>query len=552
VSCIEKLAHTCGSSDALQVFEAEGGGYTGYCFSCHTYVPNPYEDKPADYTPPTGKVGRSIDEIMRDVHEIYSEWQCKALPERWLEKEYLEYYGIKVAVSETDGVTPTLAALPIHRKGELVSYKLRDLDVKRMFSLGNGKEADMFGWAQAVASGAPRLIITEGEFDAVALFQAMKKDSKPEYAAFNPAVVSLTNGSGGAKREIMRHLEEIKRSFRDVVLAFDKDPAGDKAAEEVCKLLPTAMRAHLPAKDANACIDPAHYLGKALKNAVMFKASVPKNSKLVYGSSLKEAAQQEAEYGLSYPWPHLTALTRGERKGEVCYWGAAVKMGKSEILNALAAHSILAHGQKVFMAKPEEANAKTYKLLVGKAAGKIFHDPTVPFDHEAFEKYEPMIGDNVAMLDLYQHLTWDSVKQDIIHAAGEGYTTVYLDPITNFTNQVSAAEANEMLIAMAAEASSMAHDHKLSIHFFCHLLKPPSGSKPHERGGKVLSNQFSGSRGMMRSCNYMFGIEGNKDPELTEEERNMRQIVLLEDREFGQAGKVPLFWDKNTGLFTEV
>jgi twinkle protein len=320
----------------------------------------------------------------------------------------------------------------------------------------------------------------------------------------------------------------------------------------VCKLLPVAMRAHLPAKDANACLDPKHYLGKALKNAVMFKAAVPKNSKLVYGSSLKEAAQQEAEYGLSYPWPQLTALTRGERKGEVCYWGAATKMGKSEILNALAAHSILEHGQKVFMAKPEEANAKTYKLLVGKAAGKIFHDPTVPFDHEAFEKYEPMIGDNVAMLDLYQHLTWDSVKQDILHAAGEGYTTVYLDPITNFTNQVSASEANEMLIAMAAEASSMAHDQQLSIHFFCHLLKPPSGSKPHERGGKVLSNQFSGSRAMMRSCNYMFGIEGNKDPELSEEERNMRQIVLLEDREFGQVGSVPLFWDKQTGLFTQV
>ena len=549
MSCIEKLPHSCGSSDALQTFEAEGGGYTGYCFACNTYVPDPYEE---GYTPPAAKVGRSVDEIMRDVHEIQADWQRMPLTGRWLEAKALDYFGVKVAVSETDGVTPTLAALPIHRDGKLVSYKLRDLQEKRMFSLGNGKKPDMFGWSQAVASGAPRLIITEGEFDAIAVYQALKDLSKPEYAAFNPAVVSLTNGSGGAKNEIMRHLPEIKRTFKDVVLAFDMDSAGDKAAEEVCKILPSAMRAHLPAKDANACIDPSHYLGKALKNAVMFKAAVAKNSKLVYGSSLREAAQQEAEYGKSYPWPQLTSLTRGERKGEVCYWGAATKMGKSEILNALAAHNILEHGQKVFMAKPEEANAKTYKLLVGKAAGKIFHDPTVPFDHEAFEKYEPMIGDNVAMLDLYQHLTWDSVKQDILHAAGEGYTTVYLDPITNFTNQVSASEANEMLIAIAAEASAMAHDHKLSIHFFCHLLKPPSGSKPHERGGKVLSNQFSGSRAMMRSCNYMFGIEGNKDPELSEDERNMRQIVLLEDREFGQVGSVPLFWDKQTGLFTQV
>ena len=56
----------------------------------------------------------------------------------------------------------------------------------------------------------------------------------------------------------------------------------------------------------------------------------------------------------------------------------------------------------------------------------------------------------------------------------------------------------------------------------------------------------------MRSCNYMIGIEGNKDPELDEEQRNIRKLVILEDREFGESGIIPLYWDRNTSLFNEI
>ena len=86
---------------------------------------------------------------------------------------------------------------------------------------------------------------------------------------------------------------------------------------------------------------------------------------------------------------------------------------------------------------------------------------------------------------------------------------------------------------------------------FCHL-KAPDGGPPHERGGKVFSNQFAGSRAMMRSCNLMLGLEGNKDPDLSKEERNMRRLIILEDREFGATGYVPLFYDDNSGIYHEI
>jgi twinkle protein len=125
-----------------------------------------------------------------------------------------------------------------------------------------------------------------------------------------------------------------------------------------------------------------------------------------------------------------------------------------------------------------------------------------------------------------------------------------IDPITCLTNQMGSAEANEELVRLTAELSAMAKDHNFTAYLFCHL-KAPGDGLPHERGGKILSTQFAGSRAMMRSCNYMMGLRGNKDPELPVFERNMRYLDLLEDREFGTSGTVPLYWDENTGLFNE-
>lgn len=202
------------------------------------------------------------------------------------------------------------------------------------------------------------------------------------------------------------------------------------------------------------------------------------------------------------------------------------------------------------MAKPEEANNKTYKLLAGKMAGKIFHDPTVEMDFNAYDKAGESLKGKLAMVNLYQHLGWETLKADIYAASAWGAKVVFIDPITNLTNGIAAADANTKLQEYAQEMSAMALDLGIVIFIFCHLKAPGQGDD-HEHGGAVLSSQFAGSRAMMRSCNMMLGLEGNKSPDLDVEERNMRQLVLLEDREFGQTGRFPLYWDVKTGLFNE-
>ena len=547
---IEKLPHRtdkCHSGDGLQVFLEKDGTYTGYCFACSTFVPNPYGDKPAGYKPLI-KI-KTDEEIQQELDEL-ADYHTVDLPARKLKKEYLEYFGVKVGVSEEDGISPTSVYFPFTRDDVVVGYKARILEPKKFWGVGTTKEVDLFGWSQAQAQGGKKLFITEGEFDAIALFQIMKEHNKgTEWAHLNPAVVSLSNGAGGALKQLNKLLPTIRKQFKEIILVFDKDVAGQKAVEDVLRIIPEAMVADLPAKDANECIIQGR--SKAAYNACQFQAAKPKNTRIVSGNTIHDAAKVPPKFGMSWPWKHITQATRGIRFGETIYIGAGQKQGKSEVVNTLAAHFIREYGLKVFLAKPEEANNKTYKLVAGKLAGKIFHDPNIAFDEAAYDEAGEVLRDKLYMLNLYQHVGWDSLKSDIRQAAADGCKVIFIDPITNLTNGMESGAANVKLQEIAQELSAMALDLDVVIFIFCHLRNPDSGPS-HERGGEVLSSQFAGSRAMARSCNLMLGLEGNRDPNLPPEERNIRTLVLLEDREFGETGRYKLYWDKITGLFNEL
>lgn len=548
--CVEKLPHRtdkCNSASGLQVFQKDDGTYDGYCFACGTYVPDPYHDKPKDYKPQA--VVKSKQEIEAEIKEVGT-YTTVDLPDRKLKKEYLEYFGVKIGLSEADGETPVTHYYPYRIGEELIGYKVRLIENKRMWAIGSTKGADFFGWDKAVQTGGKKLFVTEGELDAVALFQIFKEQNKgTQYAEYNPAIVSLSNGAGGASRQFAKMLPEIRKYFKEIVLVFDNDSPGKQATEDVLKLAPDALVATLPSKDANQCVIDGR--NKAAYNACQFNAQKPKNTRLVSGNDLHESSKEPPQYGISWPWEHITKATRGIRLGETIYIGAGQKQGKSEIVNTLAAHFIKEHGWKVFLVKPEESNKKTYKLVAGKLVGKFFHDPNKPFDEDAYDKAGEVLKDKLFMLNLYQHVGWDTLKADIRSAAAEGCKAIVIDPITNLTNGMDAASANVKLQEIAQELSAMALDLNVVIFIFCHLRNPDSGP-PHERGGEVLSSQFAGSRAMARSCNLMLGLEGNRDPNLAPEERNLRTLVLLEDREFGETGRYKLYWDASTGLFNEI
>jgi len=544
--CVERLPHSCGSRSGLQVYMNDDDTYSGYCHTCGTFVKDPYGDKPSGWKPEV-KV-KTKEEIQQELEEIAS-LPFEAAADRGFDKEDLEYFGIRTGFSEQDGKTPTVRYFPYVGEEGITSYKCKLIAEKRMWTKGEHKKAHFFGWPQAIQTGARTLFITEGEEDAVALRKIMRMNAKPGYQDRNPAVVSLKAGVAHAKEEISGHLPEIKRYFQNITLVFDMDKPGREAAGEVAKVIPEVKIADLQCKDANECLKEGYIKGTF--NAVMFQAAQPKNSRLVEAESLFSKAKQPATWGVSWPWQGMTDLTRGIRTGETIYLAGAEKIGKSAIANAIAAHLIKEHGWKVMMAKPEEANVRSVKALAGAMVGRIFHDPSIPFDEEAYDEACEMMKGKLVLLNLYQHIDWETLKGDIVHAAAQGAKAIFIDPITCLTNGMSASERNDALMGISQELASMALDLDVVIFIWCHLNKAPKGVTPFDRGGKVTTDYFAGSSAMARSCHYAMGIEGNKDPEIDEWNRNARKICVLADREFGETGAVNLQYDRKTGLLTE-
>lgn len=566
--CVDKLPHECGTTKGLQVFaDPVTREVDGFCFSCHSHVPHPYGEKRTldDIDLPEAK---SDDQIAIELEEV-ADLPSPSLVHRMLKGEFLERSGTKVALSEADGKTPVAVYFPITKDSVLSGYYVKTIgNPSYQWTVGEVKNGEPFGWREASRSGAHSLIIAEGREDKLAIEQILKKHLSDRRTY---AVISLPNGTNSVGKSLGPLASEIGSKFQEVLLCYDNDKSGHKAVEDTMIILPKAKTITLPFKDANDCI-----LQRATKeafNAIAYMAKAPKNTRLVMLGDIAAEAREPTPWGeLSWPFPHMDKLLRGIRYGETIYIGSGVKMGKSELLNHLAAHFVTAHDAPVFLAKPEESNKKTVKHIAGKVAGKKFNDPEVDFDFDAYDEAVKKLGDKVVMLDLYQHLGWETLKQDIVYAATNlGVKAVFIDPITNLTNGQEAGDANTVLSGIAQDLAALALDLNIVVFIFCHLKAPEGnlsrdvrakkyannqyvglGNCPHEFGGDVLSNQFAGSRAMMRSCNLMLGLEGNKDSELDKETRQLRWVSILEDREFGNSEKIGIHWNENTTLYTEV
>lgn len=509
---IDALSHSCGTKKGLKVFAQDDGTVDGYCFSCHTPVKNPYgEEKRVDTLPKRKE--KTEAEIAAEIAEV-SGYQVLDVPIRKLRSATLEKFNAKVSVSEKDGVTPSAIYWPVTKNNKLSGYHVKILDKSvPPFNIGDTKDCDLLNWKNARESGAYKLIITEGPEDMASVSRIFEMYGDPNYT---PAVCSLPHGSASAKRVLGKHAEDIRKLFKEVILCFDDDDAGQLAIKKAMLSLPFAKSVTLPTKDANQALIEGK--AKAAYNALSYHAETPKNTSLVFGETIHEKAREPAKFGeLSWPFPKMNRATRGIRYGETIYVGAGVKMGKGELRNSVAAHFMKNHGIKVFMASPEEANNKTYKLLAGKLEGKIFHDPEKEFDYDAYDRAGLILKDQLAVLNLYQHIGWESLRKDMVAAAEWGARAHFIDPITNLTNGVNSAEANTMLQGIAQDVSALALDLDIVVFMFCHLKAPEGsisadqraakykqgkyiglGNCSHEMGGDVNSSQFAGSRAMMR------------------------------------------------------
>ena len=307
------------------MFQDNEGQFNGYCFACSTYVPDPYGPERAEAVRASLKTAKpAID--FEAVREEVLGYPILAMPERRLRKESLEHFNIHTSVSEEDGCSPVCQYTPLTKNGIIVGFEVRFLPAKRFWRIGQTKDVDLMGWEEAIASGSKRLFITEGSLDRVALYQAIKDSQRgTQWEHLEPAVVSLTKGATGSSKELARLAATVSAHFKELVLVFDQDEAGEKAVQAAMQVLPEALAVQCPAKDPSEAV--AKGKSKALAKLALFRPEKPKNTRLVWGSSLVAEAREPASMGLSWPWKRLTDATRGLRFGNTIYIGAGVKMG---------------------------------------------------------------------------------------------------------------------------------------------------------------------------------------------------------------------------------
>ena len=540
--CIEKLPHSCGSSNGLQTY-FDDGKYTGYCHVCSTFVPDPYGGNEPEVVV---KSQADIEQEVADARKCgFIKFKHREIPPAaW------KYFGVRLGLSEYDGVTPDSVMHPYTRDGKVVGYKVKLLKKKIMWSIGDTKDVDLYGWLGAKKVGGLTLYITEGEEDAIALREIlMQMNRGTAYADQGVAVVSLTHGSDGAERDIARHLDEINKTWKKVVLAFDNDGPGKKAAKAVKnKLLPNAMIASLPAKDANACL--RNGLMKATRDALVFHAATAMPTSLLSVNSLIDEACEEVVWGNDYPWPGVTELTYGQRKAELITIGAGVGLGKSLIAHELAAWNFRHYGWKTLLIMMEESPRDTVRNVCGKLDDTPYHVPGTQFDKGVLRATANEINDYIVIWNPDENsdpeTTWGSIKQ-AIRTNGNNIDCVMLDNMTTLSEGLDSSVKNDFIGLIAKEFVDLAMKFDFEAVVLSHLNTPAKGAKSHEEGGRVLESQFTGSRALMRYSHMMFGFERNKQAQ----DPNCSIIRLLKSRKYGKSGTCKTYYEASTGRLTQ-
>lgn len=537
----------CNSSDGMAVYRKvtpDGETFTdGYCFSCQSYVPPHLID-------PNQKITREVHSPMVDIE------QCTArdLPDRKLIASTLEYFGVKVGVSPQDGQTVVEHFYPRTQNGAVVGYKVRKVQDKAFFSTGVTKDVDLFGYKQAQETGGKTIFITEGECDAMAVYQALKSQAKgTKWEALNPAVVSINNGATGAAKELAKALPFLTR-FDNIVLVFDQDSAGQAAVNEISSILPSEKIrvARLSEKDPNDMLIKGKE--KELRDSVMFRALAYRPDGIKTISDLKEAMLQKVTYGENWPWPSVTKATYGRRPAELHIFGAGSGCGKTEVFKEMIQNDIEL-GNKCGIFFLEEAAGRTAKAIAGKMANKRFHIPDAGWDYTELEHWYGVLAEK-NLLHIYDDnsagpRSWESIKARIKYlVVVEGVKHIYLDHLTALT----AIEADERraLDKMLAEMAAMAEDLSFSFNAISHLTRPGQGRKSHEEGGRVRQSDFRGSGSIQFWAHYMWGIERNTQAE-DANARNQVVFRCLKDRLSGNAtGQTfQLVYNPDTGRLLE-
>jgi twinkle protein len=507
----------CGSSDARSINE-DG---SSFCFSCNHYTPSNGE------TPEPQRKRKTVNNVSKH----FDDNEPCSVSDRRLTRATLERYG--VVKSDKDFF------FPYHDKdGALVAAKVRNIAEKKFHTEGEFGKATLFG-QHLYTTGGKYVTITEGEFDALAAFQA---------TGSKWPCVSIRSGAAGALKDCRAAYEWLD-SFETIVICFDNDEPGKKAAKEVAELFGNKAKVF---KHDPEMKDACDYTA-ANKEAVFVhrwwsaEPFIPDG--IIAGTTLWDLVSTPPEPAQClYPWDGLNSLTNGIRTGELVTITAGSGLGKSQVMREIAWHVLCNTEDNLGFLFMEEGIRKTGLSLMSLAANKPLHLPdTEASKEERKDAFERTLG--TGRLYLFQHFGSGAIENIVNRvrymAKALNCKYIFLDHLSILVSSQENGDERKAIDEIMTKLRMLVEETTISLFVVSHLKRPDG--KGHEEGAATSLSQLRGSAAIAQLSDMVIGLERNgqaDDPM----ERNKTRLRVLKNRWNGETGPACyLLYSKQSG-----
>lgn len=526
------IAHTactnCGSSDALTVYDDHT-----FCFACEEYRHTEYNGEGKE------RRGKVLDIINN------SDMEFRALSSRGITKATCQKMGYYVTKDDY-GHTIQVANY-CDEDGRVKFQKARSKDKK--FHV-RGKQDYIFFGQHLWPNGGTRVVITEGEIDALSYFQLN---------GLKYPTVSLPFGCKSAVETFKENYDWLCK-FDEVVIMFDMDEHGQEAVHKVSGILPPHKLkiAKLPMKDANECLVSG--CGDAVI-AAMWNAEEFRPAGIVNAKDLKDDVFSDDNNIVCYSFPwndDLNRMTCGLRKDELVLVTAGSGIGKSTIVREIAYKMNREDNLKIGMMMLEEKTVKTARDILSihmqMPLSQKWNDEGVK--ELAKNTYDELYADGRFVF--YDHFgsmeSDDLINKMRYMIVAEGCDFIILDHISIVVSGMDSGNKSEVKVVdmLMTNLRSLVAETGVGIIVISHLRKTDGKSKAFEEGGKISMDDLRGSGALKQLSDTILAFERNQQAE-DESKRDLIRSRVLKCRFTGETGptETKLRFNKNTYRISE-
>tara|TARA_R100001163_G_C5064730_1_gene202436 strand:+ start:1779 stop:3161 length:1383 start_codon:yes stop_codon:yes gene_type:complete len=424
--------------------------------------------------------------------------------------------------------------------GELIAQKVKTKD-KKFSIIGNGR--NLRCWQlHRYKPGGKRIVVFEGETDCLKW-----QDIFPRYPA-----TSVPSGAASAAKSIARDITFFE-SFEQVIICFDRDDAGRKAAEEVAQLFTPGKCCimQVPEGANDVCDAWAQGFQEELVQSY-WDAKPYRPDGIVTGDDLIEAILDDTEVASTpYPWEGLNDKLHGLRSGELVTICAGTGVGKSQICRSLALH-LIRQGHKVGYIALEENLAKTGLALLGLVLEQPLHiDRTAVTKDEMREAFDRELRDRLFVYNHFGSMSSDNLLARCRYLrVAEKVDFLFIDHLSILVSGWDSTQGDERRMidnVMTALRSQVCEATGVGMILVSHLRRVEGRSA--ERGADPELSHLRGSQAISQLSDACLALSRDTmgdDPDLT-------TVRVLKNRFSGELGEAcHLRWDSKTGAHAEV